>query len=53
MEIMDVDMKIVSDDIRIRPKDSEVERLWSSNDKIVELLNWMPAFSGIDGFKKG
>ena len=34
--------EIVSDDIRIRPKNSEVERLVGSNVKIKRLTGWSP-----------
>jgi len=34
--------KIVSDDIRIRPENSEVERLLGSNEKIRRLTGWQP-----------
>jgi len=43
--------KIISDFNRIRPKNSEVERLFGSNEKIKKLTNWKPRFSleeGID-----
>ena len=33
---------IVSDDVRLRPEKSEVERLWGSNQKITSLTNWKP-----------
>lgn len=36
--------KIVSDSERIRPKDSEVERLYGANDKLKRLTNWEPEF---------
>jgi NAD dependent epimerase/dehydratase len=32
--------KIFTDDVRLRPEKSEVERLWGSNKKITELTNW-------------
>jgi len=53
MEIMNVNVEIVSEDIRIRPKNSEVERLWSNNAKIKELLNWSPNYAGLAGFREG
>lgn len=43
--------KIVSDDIRIRPEKSEVERLFGSASLIKQLTSWMPSTSfenGID-----
>ncbi|EMO24401.1 NAD-dependent 4,6-dehydratase LegB [Leptospira santarosai] len=52
-EIMKVEVTIESEDARIRPVGSEVERLWASNQKAKDLLNWLPEFAGKDGFKKG
>jgi dTDP-glucose 4,6-dehydratase len=36
--------RIVSDDIRLRPEKSEVERLLGANGKILGLTNWRPAY---------
>ena len=52
-EIMDTKIEIQKDKNRIRPKDSEVERLWCDNSKANEILNWKPKYKGIRGFKKG
>lgn len=51
--VMGVDIEIISDDQRLRPELSEVERLWASNDKARELLNWQPRYGGLDGFRRG
>lgn len=48
-----VDVTIVSDEQRLRPAQSEVERLWASNAKAAELLGWRPTFGGLDGFRRG
>jgi NAD dependent epimerase/dehydratase len=37
---------------RIRPKNSEVFRLLSSNSKATKLLKWKPKYNGLAGFKK-
>jgi NAD dependent epimerase/dehydratase len=37
--------QIVSDDVRLRPDKSEVERLLGSNQKIKELTDWTPNFT--------
>jgi NAD dependent epimerase/dehydratase len=37
--------KIISDDIRLRPEKSEVERLLGSAKKISSLTNWQPKFT--------
>jgi nucleoside-diphosphate-sugar epimerase len=52
-EVMGVDIEIFSDEQRIRPEMSEVERLWASNKKAVELLGWQPKYGGLDGFRHG
>jgi dTDP-glucose 4,6-dehydratase len=52
-DLMGVEINIFSDDQRLRPDKSEVERLWASNDKARELLSWTPEYGGLDGFRKG
>jgi NAD dependent epimerase/dehydratase len=52
-EVMDVDIEIETDGQRLRPEKSEVERLWASNMKAKQLLNWEPAYGGREGFKRG
>ena len=49
---MEVDVKIVEDSSRIRPKKSEVLRLLADNSKAKKILNWEPQFSGEKGFRK-
>ena len=51
--IMDVQVEIEADDVRFRPKKSEVERLWAANLKAKKLLNWEPNFRGVDGLRQG
>lgn len=46
------DAKIVSDDVRLRPKDSEVERLLGSNEKITRLTEWRPRYSLAEGLSE-
>lgn len=48
-----VEVAVTTDDKRMRPENSEVERLWASNAKAYELLNWTPQFGGLDGFERG
>lgn len=52
-EIMKSEIKITSDEQRLRPKKSEVERLFADNNKAKKILNWEPNYAGLDGFKKG
>ena len=52
-EVMGVEIKVAADGQRLRPKNSEVERLWASNDKARELLGWRPRYGGLDGLRRG
>jgi len=52
-EVMGVDIEIETDEMRLRPEKSEVERLWAANAKAKELLGWTPAYGGREGFKRG
>ena len=52
-EVMRVEIEILTDEQRLRPEKSEVERLWASNDKARELLGWKPQYGGLDGFRRG
>lgn len=52
-EVMDVEIEIVSDEERIRPAHSEVERLYAGVDKARRLFNWAPKHGGRDGFAQG
>jgi dTDP-glucose 4,6-dehydratase len=52
-EVMGVEIEIVSDQQRMRPDKSEVERLWADNSKARRLLDWQPSYGGLDGFRRG
>ena len=52
-EAMCAEVEIEHDDQRMRPKDSEVERLWADNAKAARLFGWTPEYAGRDGFKRG
>lgn len=52
-EIMNVDLTIETDEVRLRPEKSEVNRLWADNSKAKKLLGWEPKYGGRDGFKRG
>lgn len=43
-EIMNSDVKFVQDEQRLRPKNSEVNRLWCDNTKIKELTGFKPEY---------
>ena len=52
-EAMNTEIEIITDEERLRPKNSEVERLWADNDKARQLFGWQPNYGGRDGFKRG
>ncbi|MAJ13378.1 MAG: NAD-dependent dehydratase [SAR116 cluster bacterium] len=52
-EIFEIELTIVSDNKRIRPKKSEVDRLLSDNTLASKLINWSPLFKDKEGFKLG
>ena len=52
-DLMQADIKIITDDVRIRPDKSEVERLWADNTKALRLLGWSPCYAEKDGLRKG
>jgi NAD dependent epimerase/dehydratase len=52
INIINPKAKIVSDDIRLRPEKSEVERLFGSNEKILQHTNWRQKYSLEDGLKE-
>ena len=52
-EVMNANIKIINDEQRHRPKESEVERLWADNTKAKELFGWEPKYGNREGFLKG
>lgn len=52
-EEMGIDFELVSEEIRMRPEASEVERLLASNAKARALLGWQPELAGIEGLRSG
>ncbi len=52
-EAMGEEIEIMTEEERLRPEDSEVERLLASTDKAQELLGWQPRYGGLDGFSRG
>ena len=51
-KIMNSDVKFIEDTQRLRPKNSEVFRLWGDDTKIKSLINFTPAYSLEDGLKE-
>jgi NAD dependent epimerase/dehydratase len=52
-EVMGAEIEIETEDVRLRPEKSEVERLWADNSKAKRLLGWEPAYGGLEGFRRG
>ena len=53
LKLMEVDAEIVTDEERVRPTKSEVERLWADTTRAKEWMGWEPTHKGVDGLKKG
>ena len=51
--VMGAEIEIITDEQRLRPGKSEVERLWAANGKARELLDWQPAYGGLEGLRRG
>ncbi len=49
---MGVELEIETEETRLRPAKSEVERLWAANAKAKALFNWSPQHGGHDGFRR-
>lgn len=52
-EVMGAEIEIITDEVRLRPANSEVERLWADNSKAKVLFGWQPAYGGREGFRRG
>ena len=52
-DIMNAQIDIITDEARLRPENSEVERLWADNAKAKQLFDWQPSYAGREGFKRG
>ena len=51
-ELMESDIKLIADSQRIRPKKSEVFRLWCDNSKIESLTGFVPQYDIKEGLLK-
>ena len=52
-DLMDTEITVETDEVRIRPENSEVDRLWADNTKAKTLCAWAPRYGGKEGFRKG
>jgi len=51
-EMMQSDVEVVTEKVRLRPEKSEVYRLWCDNTKIYELTGFVPKYTIQEGLKK-
>jgi NAD dependent epimerase/dehydratase len=47
------EVEFTSDEQRLRPAGSEVERLWADNTRARELAGWSPEYAGLEGLQRG
>ena len=52
-EVMNVELELITDEQRLRPEDSEVNRLFGDNTLLRELTGWQPTYGGLEGFRRG
>ena len=52
-EAMEANIEIETEQARLRPEKSEVDRLWADNSKAKKLTGWEPRYGGKEGFKRG
>lgn len=52
-EVIGAKVEVMTEEARLRPEKSEVERLWADNSKAKRLLGWQPVYGGLEGLKKG
>ena len=50
---MGAEIEMITDEQRMRPEKSEVERLWCANEKALRTLDWRPKYAGLEGFRRG
>lgn len=52
-KLMNTKLELVDDEQRVRPENSEVERLHASIEKAKTMLGWQPELKGLAGFETG
>ncbi|MCB4378467.1 NAD-dependent 4,6-dehydratase LegB [Synechococcus sp. MU1650] len=52
-KVMNVDLELITDEQRLRPQGSEVNRLFGDNSRLRQLTHWKPLYGGRDGFRAG
>lgn len=52
-KVMNIELEIITDEQRLRPDSSEVNRLFGDNTRLRDLTGWQPHYGGRVGFRKG
>jgi nucleoside-diphosphate-sugar epimerase len=52
-DLMQSSVQFVTDEQRLRPDGSEVERLWADNSLAKKLTGWSPQYCGPEGLRRG
>jgi NAD dependent epimerase/dehydratase len=52
-EVMGVEISLLTDEVRLRPERSEVNRLFGDSSRLRALTGWEPSFGGREGFRRG
>jgi NAD dependent epimerase/dehydratase len=52
-DVMGVEIEITTDEERLRPEKSEVQRLLADASKARKLLQWAPSYAGPEGLRRG
>ncbi len=52
-DVMNCEIEIETEDQRMRPDKSEVERLLADTEKAQDIMKWNPTYSGEQGLRKG
>lgn len=52
-DVMNVEIELVTDEQRLRPQGSEVNRLFGDSSRLYKLTGWQPTYGGLEGFRRG
>lgn len=52
-QVMNADVEISTDQKRLRPEGSEVNRLYGDITRLRGLTGWQPVYGGLEGFRRG
>jgi|TARA_B100000959_G_scaffold258539_1_gene293502 dTDP-glucose 4,6-dehydratase len=52
-DLMGSEIEFNTEEARLRPSKSEVERLLADNSKAKQIINWVPKYAGKEGLKRG